>query len=349
MALLRAAVIGLGMGIVHTKRYSEGEETELVAVVDQDPSRLEKFKDTLGENGCFTDYKVMLREIKPDIVSIALPNFLHKTITIDCLRAGAHVLCEKPMALNVQEALEMESVAKETNRQIGINLSYRYTPAAYALHEYAKNGFLGTPYHAYTRWMRRDGFPRFGGWFGQKSLSGGGPLIDLGVHRIDLALWLMGLPEPLTVSGQAHHHIGVSRGKKAGLPFDVEDLAAGFIRFKNGASMIFEISWAGHQADEESMETRVMGDQGTLIHRNLHGGYAFQAEAYQVVNRVSVKSILEISEKSAPSSINAFAKAIAEGKPVPCGTADGIRIQRILDALYQSAIQGKEIEVGSIQ
>jgi len=113
----------------------------------------------------------MLKDVKPDLVSIALPNFLHASVSIDCLRAGAHVLCEKPMALDVKQARRMAMIAKQAGRKFGINLSYRFTPAARALKDMAERGFLGQPYHATTRWLRRDAFPGFGGWFGQKNAS----------------------------------------------------------------------------------------------------------------------------------------------------------------------------------
>jgi predicted dehydrogenase len=343
MKKLKTAVIGMGMGRWHAKHFQESSSCELVALSDQNPDAFGEWKGTLGAENCYADYKAMLAEKKPDLVSIALPNVLHAPVTMDALKAGAHVLCEKPMALNTAEALEMQALAEKVGKQIAINLSYRYTPAAYALHEYVNAGFLGEAYHGYTRWTRRDGFPRFGGWFGQQKLSGGGPLIDLGVHRIDLALWLMGLPEPVSVSGQAHKKIGVPRAAKAGATFDVEDLATGFIRFKNGASLVFEISWAGHQKDGEDMETRIMGTEGTLIHRNIGGGYEFQAEAYSTVNGVVTQSVLRPDASKCPNPYASVVDALVEGRPVPVGAADGIRMQKILDALYESAALGREV------
>src|SRR5207302_192754 len=149
-------------------------EAQLVGVVDANPKQLEPCVPKLGANACFTDYKKMLKEIRPDLVSIALPNFLHAPVSIDCMRAGAHVFCEKPMALDVRQAQRMQIISRETRRKLGINLSYRFTPAARALKDMADQGFLGQSYHASTRWLRRDGFPGFGGWFGKKRVSGGG-------------------------------------------------------------------------------------------------------------------------------------------------------------------------------
>jgi predicted dehydrogenase len=343
--IIRCAVIGLGVGASHVKGYTETPEAKLVAIVDTDPKRLEKHAETVGKDNCFTDYKTMLKTVQPDLVSVALPNFLHAPVSIDCLKAGAHVLCEKPMAMNIGEARKMIAVAKSARRKLGINLSYRFSAAARALKEMADGGFLGQPYHALTFWTRRDGFPGFGSWFGQKKLSGGGPLIDLGVHRIDLAMWLMGNPEPVAVSGMTHHHIGVPRGKASNKLFDVEDLSAGFVRFKNGASLLFEISWGGHQAEPERMSTTVMGTKGTLIHRNEGGGYNFVGEYFTTFGTTKLNGRVAGAEGQSRSSMASMVESISTGAPLVASAEDGLRIQRVLDGLYKSAQMGKEVRV----
>lgn len=342
---VRCAVIGLGMGSGHAKAYLECPDAKLVALCDLDSRRFEKFKDAVPASGLYNDHKKMLKEVKPDLVSVALPNFLHAPVTLDALRAGAHVLCEKPMAMNVKAAEEMLRTAEKARRKLGINLSYRFTGPARALKDLANSGFLGKAYHANARWTRRDGFPGFGGWFGQKKLSGGGPLIDLGVHRIDLAMWLMGGPEIETVSGAAHYEIGVPRGKKAGKPYDCEDLAAGFIRFKNGASLVLEISWGNHQGPRERMSTEVLGTKGALVHRNEGEGYDFVGEYFHEVNGHKLNGRVHVPSSAIASSYVEMVRAIAHNrKPIADGY-DGLRIQRVLDGLYKSAATGREVRV----
>ncbi|MBI3829416.1 MAG: Gfo/Idh/MocA family oxidoreductase [Planctomycetes bacterium] len=344
-SVVRCAVIGLGMGSGHAKGYLECPDAKLVAVCDLDPKRLDKFKEHVGADGCYNDHKKMLRELEPDLVSVALPNFLHAPVSIDALRAGAHVLCEKPMALNVKAAQQMIKEAEKARRKLGINLSYRFTGPARALKDLSDEGFLGKPYHASTRWTRRDGFPGFGSWFGQKKLSGGGPLIDLGVHRIDLAMWLMGSPEPETVSGSAHYQIGVPRAKATGKTFDVEDLAAGFIRFKNGASLVFEISWGNHQAQREKMGTEVIGTKGALVHRNEGEGYDFVGEYFRDLKGHKFNGRVHSAIGSIASAYTEMVRAVKHNtKPLADGH-DGLRIQRVLDGIYKSAKLGREVKV----
>ncbi len=343
---VRCAVIGLGMGSHHLEGYLATPEAKVVAIADADAKRLEKYADKVGRENCYTDYKEMLKKAKPDLVSVALPNFLHAPVSIDALKAGAHVLCEKPMALNVAQARKMIDVAHKAKRKLGINLSYRFTPPARALKEMADDGFCGKVYHGFTCWTRRDGFPGFGSWFGQKKLSGGGPLIDLGVHRIDMAMWLMGNPQPETVSGTAHHQIGVPRAKAQGKLYDCEDLAAGFIRFKNGASLLFEISWGNHQKDPERMSTTVIGTKGTLIHRNEGGGYNFVGEYHSNIGKHKVDGKVAFADSSIRNAYGSMVQSILDNtRPIADGE-DGIRIQQVLDGLYKSAQIGKEVKVG---
>ncbi|MBE7465839.1 MAG: Gfo/Idh/MocA family oxidoreductase [Planctomycetes bacterium] len=343
---LRCAVVGLGMGRNHAKTYAALPDSELVAVADLDPKRLEEWAPTIGASKCYTDYKRMLKDARPDLVSVALPNFLHAPVTIDCLKAGAHVQSEKPMALNVAQARKMRDEARKRKRVLGINLSYRFTAAAQSLKALADDGFLGTPYHGVTRWTRRDGFPKFGSWFGQKKLSGGGPLIDLGVHRIDLALWLMGNPEPVSVSAAAHDLLAREKAKRLKAQYDCEDLAGGFIRFKNGASLLFEISWGAHQNDPESMNTTVLGTDGSLVHRNEGGGYQFVAEFHTTRAGQKLSGQIPVQKGFEGQSSQAdLVQAILHGKRPLADAEDGLRMQYILDAIYKSAATGREVRI----
>src|SRR5690606_1604206 len=163
------------------------------------------------------------------------------------------------------------------------------------------------------------GMPGFGGWFGQKKLSGGGPLIDLGVHRIDLAMWLMGSPQPVTVSGVTHHHIGKIRAEASKQAFDVEDFASGFVRFDNGATLVFEVSWAGPQEESgDIMLTRVMGTKGALIEsQNAQGKRALYS--HMVGGNVVIGDVLPAQTiRSKPSSsVDEMIACVKEGRPFP--------------------------------
>jgi len=334
---LRCAVIGLGMGRFHASTLRRFSSAHLAAVVDQRPDRLEEFAKKPDPPECFTDYREMIRKIQPELVIVALPNVLHLPVTRDALAAGAHVLCEKPAALSVAEAEAMRDAAEAAGRQLGINFSQRFGPAARALKKWVDEGAMGEIYHTYCSWTRRDGFPRFGGWFGQKALSGGGPLIDLGVHRLDLCLWLMGHPRVVSVSGMAHGKIGIPRAAEAGLEFDVEDFATGLVRFENGASLIFEVSWAGHQREAETSRLRIMGTKATLEQ------VGARTCRHTTRDGVFCTTEMDFSRKEALTSVEEMVECVRNGVPFPGSIAHGIAVQKILDGLYASAASGREV------
>lgn len=348
---VRVAVIGLGMGRLHAKSTLDNPEAEIVGLADLDENRLTEFKDRLPADRLFTDYKRMLEKAKPDLAIVALPNFLHLPVTVDCLEAGADVVCEKPMALHVGEAQKMRESAMNAGKHLGINFSYRFSREARALKELAEQGVLGEAYHAYTCWTRRNGIPGFGSWFGQKALSGGGPLIDLGVHRIDFALWLMGNPSPKKVFAVTHSRIGKPRAKEQGKKFDVEDLACGMVTFKNGASMLIEVSWAGMQESHERMLTRVTGTRGALVQgwTDAGGGWgknlAFAKYVFMEGDREIEGDIYTGGWENPRDSIAEFIHAAKNGLPFPTTPEEGIAVQQILDGLYESAETGAEVDV----
>lgn len=234
MKKLRAGVIGLGMGMAHVAGYREHPDVEVVAIADTDPDRLASRGRELGIASQYTDPIAMLRKERLDLVSVATPNKFHKPLTLAALKAGCHVLCEKPMAMNAKEGREMVAAAEEARRRLMINFSYRFNDQSCAMKKAVDSGMLGDVYYARTVWNRRRGLPGFGGWFGQKCLSGGGPLIDLGVHRLDLALWLMNYPKPAWVMGGTYCPIGSRLAKTHNQCFDVEDFSSAMVKFENG-------------------------------------------------------------------------------------------------------------------
>jgi predicted dehydrogenase len=339
----RVAVIGLGMGRGHAVAASENPLADLVALCDINEQALAAQCSKLDAAG-YTDYKKMLREVKPDIVSVSLPNVLHKSVTIDALKAGAHVICEKPMAMNTREAEQMLAVARETERRLMINLSFRFTGEAKALKQVVDAGTVGDVYFARTGWHRSRGIPKFGGWFGQKKLSGGGPLIDLGVHRIDLALMLMGDPTPVTITASTYNPIGSRLAKEQKKAFDVEDLAVASIRFENGATMHVEVSWALNCERKEEMFTYLYGTKAGLCHRNSTEGYDFEACVFGEWNGTYVSSKIKSVPKP-ENSMNHFIDVLVNGVTPVVTAENGVTVMKILDGIYKSAKLGREIRV----
>lgn len=340
---LKLGVIGLGMGRAHVKSFKEHPGAEVVALCDRNAELLERMRQEYKIPKTYTDAEKMLKEADLDAVSIAVPNAFHAPLTIAALKAGLHVLCEKPMAMTVAESLEMQAVAKKAGKNLMINFSFRYTPASFALKQQVESGALGDIYFGRSVWHRRRGIPGFGGWFTDKSLAGGGPLIDLGVHRLDLALWLMGYPEPVAVTGSAYNKIAAEKAKKEKKKYTVEDVACGLVKFANGATLILEASWALNIKEAEHMVTSLYGTQGGLVQYNLNEGYDFACEIYTEENGCLFTKKLNRTTVSVPPSYHEFINSILEKRPPSATGAEGIKVMKILEGIYKSAETGKEI------
>jgi predicted dehydrogenase len=348
--VLNVAVIGLGMGRHHLRSYHEHARSRASAVCDTDEGRLREFaaQYALPPERCFSDYRKLLAArdtLGLDAVSVALPNVLHAPVSIAALKAGLHVLCEKPMAMNAREARAMLAAAEKAGRKLMINLSYRFTPHSQALKRVVDSGALGDVYYGRTVWHRRRGLPKFGGWFGQKKLSGGGPIIDLGVHRLDLAMWLMGNPRPATVSASTYNVIGKRLAKEQKKTFDVEDLGCALIRFDNGATLILEASWAGHSEKREDMVTQLWGTRGGLVQRNVGEGYELEARLFTEHGDTLWNSQLQQTALPCPTPYQEFVDAVLDDRDPLATARHGLDVQLILDAIYRSAATGREVRI----
>jgi predicted dehydrogenase len=340
---IRVGVVGLGMGRFHVKGYQADPRAEVVAACDTNAERLKAVGAECGIGALYTDLGRMLREAKLDAVSLATPNALHAPMTIAAARAGLHVLCEKPMAMTVREAEAMRAAARRARRNLMINFSYRFTDMSQALKRQVEAGVIGEIYYGRTVWHRRRGIPGFGSWFTRAELAGGGPLFDLGVHRLDLALWLMGYPEPVVVSGATHTGIAgplAARQKKA---YTVEDVACGLVRFANGATLIVEASWALNIPEREHMLTQLCGTRGGLVQKNVGGGYQFAAEIYTEEPGGLFTKALDQGLPPSPSAYQEFISSIVECREPSAGADHGVKVMKILEGIYRSARTGRDV------
>jgi len=287
----------------------------------------------------------MLKKEKLDVVSIAVPNKFHKPLTLAAFKAGCHVLCEKPMAMNADEARKMLAASKKAEKRLMINFSFRFREQSYAMKKAVESGILGDIYYARTLWLRRRGLPGFGGWFGQKALSGGGPLIDLGVHRLDLALWLMDYPKPTWVMGSTYNHIASAIAKKEKKAFDVEDIAMAMIKFENGATLELEASWAGNIKEREHMATRLLGTKAGLLQHNVGDSYDFEAEIYIEQAGCQYDMKLHPPVPAAKGSMYHFIDSIVNNTPHIATGEEGLIVMELLDAIYGSAATGKPVKI----
>ncbi|RKY64185.1 MAG: gfo/Idh/MocA family oxidoreductase, partial [Candidatus Latescibacterota bacterium] len=334
---LKVGVVGLGMGRGHVEAYQAHPEAEVVAICDVDEGRLAQVGERYGVRRRYTDYRRMLEKEDLDVVSVATPNYLHMPITLAALEAGCHVLCEKPLALNAEEAKRMVEKAKEVGRRLMVNFSYRFEPVSLALKDQVERGVIGRPYFASTVWHRRRGIPGFGGWFSTKETAGGGPLIDLGVHRVDLALWFMGFPEPEVALGGTYDLLGRQLARREGKTFTVEDLAVGLVRFRDGSILEVEASWVIHRHEREFMQTWVYGTKGGLVHRNLRETYEFEGWVFTEEGGYLVDKQLFPPGKERRNAMWTFVDSILNDLPHPATGEEGLYVMRILDAIYESA------------
>jgi predicted dehydrogenase len=347
MDKIRVGVIGLGIGRHHIRGYQIHPNAEVVAIADLDEARLAEIGDQYAIARRYASGEEMIAAGELDVVSVATPNKLHAPQTIAALQAGCHVLCEKPMAMSAAEARAMLAAAKQAGKRLMIDFSYRFSEQSQALKAQVDAGVLGEVYFARTLWHRRRGLPRFGGWFGRKAISGGGPLIDLGVHRLDLALWLMGYPTPVWVMGRTYNPIASALAAERGVDYDVEDMAVAMVTFDNGATLEIEASWAANVKEREWMETRLFGTKGGLVQRNLNETYEFEAEIYVEQGGAPFDMRLHASNRRAPhmNAMYHLIDSIVTDTPHIATGEEGLLVMQILDAIYKSAESGQPVRI----
>lgn len=360
----RVAVIGTGMiaQAAHIPAWQAlGEDATIVAVADIIEERARKIADHFGISAAYGDWQRMLDEVRPDIVSVCTPNVHHKAPTIAALRAGAHVLCEKPVSVSVADAEEMFDVAEAVGRELFVTQTARFNHTSMAAKELADDGMLGEMYYAEATALRRRGIPTWG-VFHIKAHNGGGPVFDLGVHVIDLLLWIMGNPKAVAVSGQTYTKFGntdeglatslADSGAPVGVltprpydyrEFDVEDFASAYIRLEGGATVVLRTSWAAN-CPEDPGKTFILGTKGGLQLRPLQ--YIANVGRYQATVDLKVPS-----DRPEPFAGHHWAMAHAlrvlrgeEEKIVK--RAEVINVMRILEGIYRSSELGHEVRLG---
>lgn len=263
----KIGLVGAGsIARAHADANKKLADVEIIALAEAVEDRGKAFAAEYEIPNFYTDYHQMLANPEVDGVIVCLPNFLHAPVSIAAMKAGKHVLVEKPMALNAAAAAEMATVAEETGKTLMIALNNRYRADLQLMRKYAEEQF-GEMYYGRCGVFRRRGIPGWGSWFTRMDQSGGGPLIDIGVHYLDMCLYLMGYPNPVAVTGSTYAKFGPHKKGTGmwGMPnwdgyYDVEDLAGAMIHFDNGATVQLEVSWALNTADGAWLN--VMGTEG---------------------------------------------------------------------------------------
>lgn len=347
---LRVGVIGTGWaGETHLKAYIANGCTP-VAIADPRADRLGELAAQYSV-ATYTDFNDLIAREDLDIISVATPNSLHMPATVAALNSGRHVLCEKPLALNPAEAKQMVEAAKRNNRVLKISFNHRMRGDVQMLKKQVDAGKLGRIYHAKASWMRRSGIPGMGGWFTTKALAGGGPLIDLGVHVLDMAMFLLGDPDVLSVTAATYSELGSkgvgSRGDTVDAnKFEVEDFGTAFVRLSGGATLTLDASWAIYGKTWDDFEVNVFGtDGGGRVHTN---GWRQQDTLEMYVDVEGQPATL--TPRVTPGEghvavVRELLSVIRSGDFSREQGMDGLRRTQIIDACYRSAAEGREIVI----
>ena len=355
---LRAGVVGLGYaGEQHLKNFVRVPGVEPMALAGLEEVRLGELGGRYGVQDLYTSWEELVARDDLDIVSIGAPNHLHAPIAMAALAGGRHVLCEKPLARNGAEAERIVSAARQADRAVHIAFTQRERGDVQALKRHVEEGNLGRIYHAKATWMRRNGIPGMGGWFTSKELAGGGPLIDLGVHMIDMAIYLMGEPEVETVSCATYAELGPrGRGSRGdfGLmpgdkPYEVEDLATAFVRFSGGATLNLEAVWAAYRESSDDFGVTLYGTDGGAERKVKNYGTSDTVRIHTDVAGVPAVVPPEVEPRDGHFAVvKRFIETIRDGTWEGQYGEDGMNRARIIDACYASALESREVTMEEI-
>jgi predicted dehydrogenase len=348
---MKIAIIGCGTiaNAAHIPAYMKNPDAEIKYFCDLIPERAEKCVETYGCGTAITDYHVALNDPEIEAISVCTPNNMHPVISIDAMRAGKNVLCEKPCARTYAEALEMQKVQHETGKTLNIGVVNRFNDSVNKIKQIIDAGELGDIHHVYVSFRAHRSIPGLGGAFTTNAIAGGGALIDWGVHYLDIVMYCTGDPKPLTVSGQAFCRLGKDMKnyvyesmwsedtKDLNGVYDVDDSVTGFIRTE-GPTITLNGAWAQNIGVQETY-IDFLGDKGGV--RLQYGG------KFTVYGTKDGKLWSEIPEYESvnmfENEINGFINCIKTGEKLPSHIDKAIITATMMQAMYDSSEQGKEI------
>jgi len=344
---LKVGIIGVG-GIAgtHIPGWQASEDAELVAGSDISAKVLAEWGAKNGVKRLVTDSAELFSDRDIDIIDICTPSMYHAPLAIAALRAGKHVICEKPLAPTPKDIRDMIAARDASGKQLMTAQHFRFSGTSRALKTEIDGGVLGDVYHARGWMLRRAGLLTRPGFI-MKKHAGGGACIDIGVHILDLTLLMMGNPKPVAVSGVARTELAKIPGAftrwSGPIPkeFDVEEFAAGFVRFENGATLMLEVSWLLHH-DVEGDDTQMwLYGNGGGSHWPSCQIFRSNYKTRQQYN-TTLKIKNDLLEPHAQECVE-FARAVASGAPSPVPAEESLQVISILDGIYRSQKTGREI------
>jgi predicted dehydrogenase len=342
----RIGVIGAGgIALTHMNHLAKVPGAQVLAAADISEKSLQRAHDLHKVPNLYADYRQMLRaHPEIDAISVCTPNGLHAQATIAALQAGKHVMVEKPMAMNAREAKAMLDAAKKARRRLIVGFQHRFDPKSALIKKQIDDGAFGKILYVRAQALRRRGIPNWG-VFGRKDLQGGGPMIDIGVHILETAHYMIGSPRPVTATGNCWTYVGnkPSDVRSTWMNWDwktytVEDLAVGQIRFDTGAMLTIEASFVAH-IEKDVFNIQIMGEKGGAIWETGQiftdmGGYMMNSEPAVIGNWDYFLY-----------KMRHFVEVCRDGRENESPGEHGLMVQKMLDAVYASASKGREIEI----
>ncbi len=344
---LKVGIIGVGgIANAHMAGWLDNPNAELVAGCDLNETVLNSWGAKYNIKNLTTKTTDLFNDSRIDIIDICTPNNYHAPLAIEALKAGKHVLCEKPLAPNPELISDMIAARDASGKMLMTAQHFRFSGVAKAMKAELDTGVLGEIYHARSWMLRRAAAPTRPGFI-LKDQATGGACIDIGVHILDLTLWFMGNPKPVSVTGVSRTELAHKPGAFSiwggAIPqeMNVEEFASAFVRFENGATLILEVSWLLHHDTEgEDMQMWLYGKNG--------GSHWPKCEIYQSNNATqqltnrTLKLTKDIRPPHAQECIE-FAQAIVEGKPSPVPAEQSLQVLTILNGVYKSQETGREV------
>jgi predicted dehydrogenase len=360
---LRAGVVGLGWaGQQHMKAYAAHPDVELVAVAGLETHLQQSVGDEFGIEPAmrFGQYADMIAAAGLDIVSVATPTALHAPIAIAALNAGIHTLSEKPLAENAVKGAEMVQAADANDRVLDVSFNHRRRGDVKALKQIIDDGVLGEIYYAKAGWLRRSGIPGIGTWFTKQAMAGGGPLMDIGIHMLDMALHLMGEPSVDSVSAATYAEFGPrglggsAQGPYGGrpdldtsVPFEVEDFSTAFIRLAGGSTLLLETSWASYIQQDQIFVTLYGSDGGATLGNSPDGPYEPRLTVFTDVKGVPAElTPLLLPHGGHGEAVNDFIAKVQSPDWTAYRGQEYLTRAAVVDAAYESAAKHHEVQLG---
>lgn len=347
---MKVAVIGCGTiaNHAHIPAYMKNPDTHIKYFCDIIPERANKAVQDYGCGQAITSYHDILTDPEVEAVSVCVPNDRHAPIAIACMRAGKHVLCEKPAARSYAEALAMQAAQHETGMTLNIGVVNRFNESVRRIKRAIDEGRLGDVYHVYVSFRAHRSIPGLGGDFTTKAVAGGGALIDWGVHYLDIVMYCLGDPKPITVSGETFCRLGRdiegytcksmwAGPRKPGGTYDVDDSVTALIRTQ-GPVLTVHGAWAQNIGHTEQY-IDFMGDKGGI--RLDYGGFYtfYNAEDGALVSHKPEYEMGSMFEEE----INAFAACVKSGEKLPSHIDTVIITAQMMQAIYDSAQSHREV------